>query len=149
MERIWPLSAGRAIVNNDMIRTMGLSTLEKRILRFIRTSYPIAYNPSESNRVITHEERPIPIATNIRNQFNRHSEEAVDKAIQRLIAFQYVKKVYLAAPEDFSEQVRAPGEVIRHRKLGPGTGDYGYQVSESGEKVIGGFMAERIKRWLG
>jgi len=134
---------------NDRIHKMGLSRLEKRILGFIRASYPIAYDLSESNSVITHEERPIPVAKDIRNRFNRYLEESVDKATQRLIAFQYVRKVYLAVPEDFSEQVRAPGEVIRHRKLGPGAGEYGYQVTEFGEKVIGGFMAERFKRWLG
>ena len=83
---------------------MGLSLLEKRVLRFIHTTYPVACNPSESNRVITHKERPIPIGTDIRNRFKRHSEEVVDKAIQRFITFQYVTKVYLAAPEDFSEQ---------------------------------------------
>ena len=129
---------------------MELSRLEKHILRFIRNSYPVAFNPSESKRVITHEERPIPVATDIRNRLNRYSEEAIDRATQRLITFQYISKVYLAVPEeDFSEHVRAPGEVIRHRILGPGAGDYGYQVTELGEHVIGEFMAESFKRWLG
>ena len=90
----------------------------------------------------------IPIATDIRNRFKRHSEEVVDKAIrrsslrsstsrrctwllQRIFPSKYARR---AKSSDIGNSDREPRLRI--------------QFAELGEKVIGGFIAERFKQWL-
>lgn len=123
---------------------MKLSRLDQRILRFIRDSYPIPYNPSEDYDLAMGE-RPLVDEQELCTVFKGVSAEDVKASVRNLVAYQCIAKVYLLSEGEYADQW-AHGRTIRHTVLAEKGGVDCYQITAFGENVLEGLPWERAKR---
>jgi len=91
-----------------------LSPLDRRLLRLIYKTYPIAFASEDEDAVIAIGERPLATEESILQAVPNSSPGEVSKSLATLVAFQCIQKVYLSGPKDFVEQMTTPGRIVRH-----------------------------------
>jgi len=129
---------------------MKLSRLDKKVLQFIKTTYPVPWSPAERDAIIAFGERPLATLDDISSHFILQAVSLPDleHILAKLIGYQYVVKVYLAAPDDFREARLAPGRVIRMsvtRPSGSAPERYGYQISYFGKEYLDSLPPQKLK----
>jgi hypothetical protein len=125
-----------------------LSKLAKQVLLFIDRQYPKAWEPSKSDEIIAKGERPLTTEDDLRMRFTGLRQAGLAEAVSTLIGYQFVAKVYLHAPDDFTEVAVAPGKTLRVPVAKPGAGVIAYQVTQAGKEAVAQFPSSKAKRVL-
>jgi hypothetical protein len=113
-----------------------LSSLEKQLLQFIDKQFPLPWDHSAADEILTRDEKPLVTEADLAAAIPSTQYEEIAPALKRLLALQCVKKVYLYAPDDFSEVQVATGRTLRMPVAKAGGGVSGYQVTQLGKDTI-------------
>lgn len=127
---------------------MKFNRLERQVLRYIDDQYPIVWNQADKQEIIAVGERPLPTVELITQRFRKCDSNTLVHALNTLISYQCVAKVYLRSRDDFAEVMTAPGVVHRMPVAKPGGGVDAFQITEFGKAKIEEFWDSRIRRLL-
>jgi hypothetical protein len=121
--------------------------LEKQVLHIIRDEYPVPFDAS-STKILAIGERPTVTPETVHPKCMGTLNE-VRQAVDRLHEFQLIERVYLCDPREFAQQHTGAGHIIRLVVGGPPGGPHGqyiFQITDHGQKIIDTFLPERLKR---
>ncbi len=131
---------------------MKLSSLQQRVLRFIKKTYPIVYDKSDANEIIAIGERPLATEDSIRTAYPSSTRDEIKDALKVLKSFQYISDLYLHHESDYVEQSVGGGKKVRHIPMKQPEGHFGYQITQIGVDTVNGFFYEMasnaIRGWL-
>ena len=122
---------------------MKFNRLERQVLRYIDDQYPIVWNQADKQEIIAVGERPLPTVELITQRFRKCDSNTLVHALNTLISYQCVAKVYLRSRDDFAEVMTAPGVVHRMPVAKPGGGVDAFQITEFGKAKIEEFWDSR------
>ena len=128
---------------------MKLAKLKTQLLREIWNAYPIpADDDDDDDETIAIGERPLPTLTDLCAKFRRVSEGRVEDAVNGLLSYQYVKRVYLYHSSEYADQ-RSGGITIRHLPMtAERKGKDCFQITQTGKELIENSFTQRIKAFL-
>lgn len=128
---------------------MKLAKLEKRLLTYIDSEYPVVWKESDKDRILALGERKLPTFETIISTFKNDRDEVLRRSIESLINYQYLKKVNLLDRSDFVELTLAPGMIQRCAVAKHGKATIGLQITQDGKNVIETFWTTKGKQLLG
>lgn len=117
---------------------MKLTSLQKKIFKFIAKEYPVPWDQSDTT-IIALGERPIPTIEIIGRQFPKSSKQDIDEALRRLIGLQYIAEIPLLHKGNYQDILMAPGCKERAPVQGGPTPAEGYQITIHGKEMLATF----------
>lgn len=124
---------------------MKLSSLEKRILKYILEQYPDTAHYAADDKYPLADECPLPTTQKIGEAHPDATAEQVNAAVTRLVSLKLVQDIYLYTS---SEVVRAKGGAGKGVKIPlaiDGSGPTGYQATAFGETTRNDFWDKWLK----
>jgi len=132
---------------------MKLSRIEKKLLQFIGTEFPVPFEADTSGTISTHQELPVPTMDTLKAKFRLLSEGELVAAVDKMASYQFLKKRRLYVESEFSDVTLGPGQSIRCPVAGSSnvdttSGDCGYQITSAGKSLVDTFWPNVVKRIL-